>query len=501
MSVPEMRAALAALILTSGTIACSRPPRLAADLVVTRANVWTGNPTQPSAAAVAVIGDRIVDVGDADEIERWRGANTTVVAAEGRRLVAGFNDAHVRFVDGGTQLDDVDLTDAGTASEFARRINERAKAKPGDWVLGGRWDERRWSPAELPTRALIDDVTNSSPVFVVRYDGRMALANAAALGRAGITERTPDPPGGVIVRGANGFPTGVLQDAAMELVAHAIPKVTPEQRTRVVKRALEHAESLGITSVQDVGAEYEDIAVYADLANRGELTVRVYAVPAEGGWYDQAKLGLHRAFGSPWLRIGAVRASVDPAQDLDGIRTRLMAADHAGLQVSVAAAGDGSISRLLDLLDDIARANGGRDRRFRLDGSRIVAADLDRLASLNVVALFRPGLDWSGTRTLIDKGIRVALGSGWPSAPLNPMLTLAAATSEGVTAAQALAALTSGSSFAEFQDGEKGIIARGQRADMVILSDDILSLPPSRVKDVKVLATIAGGKVVHQRKP
>ena len=117
-------------------------------------------------------------------------------------------------------------------------------------------------------------------MFVVRYDGRMALANAAALGRAGITERTPDPPGGAIVRDADGFPTGVLQDAAMELVARVIPKVTPEQRQRAVKRALEHAESLGVTSVQDVGATYEDIAVYADLANRGELTVRVYAVPA-----------------------------------------------------------------------------------------------------------------------------------------------------------------------------------------------------------------------------
>jgi predicted amidohydrolase YtcJ len=502
MSVLAPRAALATLILTSAAVtACSRPPRLAADLVVTHANVWTGNPVQPSATAVAVIGDRIVEVGDADEIERWRGANTTVVDAEGRRLVAGFNDAHVRLVDGGTQLDGVDLTDADTAAEFARRINERAKAKPGEWILGGRWDERRWSPAALPTRSLIDDITNSSPVFVVRYDGRMALANAAAMGRAGITERTPDPPGGVIVRGADGFPTGVLQNAAMEIVARVIPKVTPEQRTRVVKRALEYAESMGITSVQDLGAEYEDIAVYADLANRGELTVRVYAVAAEGGWYDQAKLGLRRAFGSPWLRIGGVRAVIEPARDLDDLRTRLMAADHAGLQVCIAAASDSATARTLDVLDDIARANGGRDRRFRVDGSRFVAADLDRLAALHVVALFRPGLDGTGASALIDKGVRMALGSGWPSASLNPMHTLAAATSAGLATAQALAALTTGSAFAEFQDTEKGMLTRGQRADMVILSDDILSIPPSQIKDVKVLVNIGGGKVVHQRKP
>ena len=120
----------------------------------------------------------------------------------------------------------------------------RAKAKPGEWILGGHWDERRWTPAGLPSRASIDDVTNSSPVFVVRYDGRMALANATALGRAGITERTPDPPGGAIVRDDNGFPTGVLQDAAMDIVARTIPAVTSEQRQRALKHALEQAESL-----------------------------------------------------------------------------------------------------------------------------------------------------------------------------------------------------------------------------------------------------------------
>jgi predicted amidohydrolase YtcJ len=502
MFLPETRIAFAMLILiAAAALGCSSPPRLAADLVVTRANIWTGNPAQPSAAAFAVIGDRIVDVGAVDEIDRWRSTSTTVVDAEGRRLVPGFNDAHVRLFDGGIDLDNVDLKDAGTAAEFARRINERAKAKPGEWILGGHWDERRWTPAALPTRASIDDITNSSPVFVVRYDGRMALANAAALGRAGITERTPDPPGGALVRDANGFPTGVLQDAAMDIVARVVPATTPAQRQHAVKRALEQAESLGITSVQDIGATYEDIGVYADLANRGELTVRVYAVAVESGWYDQAKLGVHRAFGSPWLRIGAVRARLDPARDADETRTRLMAADHAGLQLSVAAIGDGPTSAVLDLLVDIAQANGGRDRRFRLDGSRIAPADADRLASLNGVALLQPGLLDVTANALIDKGVHVSLGSGWPSAPLNPMVTLDAAISRGVTVAQALAALTIGSAFAEFQEGEKGTIERGKLADVAILSDDVLAIPASRIRDVRVLTTIAGGKIVHQRKP
>ena len=502
MPAPEMRAALATVIVAcTATIGCSHPPRLAADLFITRANVWTGNPAQPSATAVAVIGDRIVDVGGADEIEHWRGPNTMVVNAEGRRLIAGFNDARVRVVDGGTRLDEVDLTDAATPAEFARRINERAKAKPGEWVLGGRWDERAWQPAALPARSLIDDITNSSPVFVVRFDGSMALANAAALGRAGITEQTPNPPGGAIVRGANGFPTGVLQGTAMAPVLRVIPAMSPEQRLHAVKRALEQAQSLGITSVQDLGATVDDIAVYADLANRGELTVRIYAVPGEAGWYDQAKLGVHRAFGSPWLRIGAVHAVFGATGRTAAMRTRLMAADHAGLQLSVEAVDAGPASTVLDLFNGIARANGGRDRRFRLGGSRITPADADRLSALNVVVVLQPGRgDIAGTATA-GHAIHVALGSGWPDAPLNPMLTLQNEARPPLTVVEALAAQTSGAAFAEFQENEKGTITRGKLADMVILSDDILTLPAARLTGVRALTTIVGGKIVHQRKP
>ena len=477
----DTRTALAMLIAASAfAAACSRPPRLAADLVITHAAVWTGNAAQPSARAVAVIGDRIVDVGGDDEIEHWRGPGTTVLNAEGRRLIPGFNDARLRFAEGGARLAEVDLTDAATPAEFVRRINERAKAKPGEWILGGRWDERRWTAAALPARALIDDGTNSSPVFVVRVDGRMALANAAALGRAGITERTPDPPGGTIVRDASGLPTGLLQGAAMDAVLRVTPRVTAEERLRAVKRALEYAESFGITSVQDLSASGDDIAAYGDLANRGELTIRVYAVPAEGGWYDQAKLGVRRAFGSPWLRIGAVHADLDSAVDAGALRTRLMAADHAGLQLSVTAAAGGSAAAALDLFEAIARANGGRDRRFRVDGTQVAASNLARLAALDAIA---------------------PLGSGWPDAPLNPMLVLQAAADRQLTMTDALTALTRGAAFAEFQEQEKGTITRGQLADLVILSDDILSIPAAQITNVRVLTTIVGGRIVHQRKP
>jgi predicted amidohydrolase YtcJ len=551
----------ASAIALSLTTACSRPAPLAADLLVLGAHVWTGNPLQPDAEAIAVIGDRIVEVGSSGEVERWRGRNTTVIDAQGRRVLPGFNDAHVHFVDGGRQLDNVDLKDAATQAEFARRIGERAKAKPGEWILGGDWDDQRWTPPALPTRELIDDATNGTPVFVSRYDGHMALANSAALGRAGVTERTPDPPGGAIVRDARGFPTGVLKDAAMELVTRVIPKMTPEQRLRAVKRALEHAASLGVTSVQDMNPSYDDVSVYADLANRGELTARIYAAPIETGWYDQAKLGIHRSFGSPWLRLGAVKGYADgslgsttayffepyadaPAtrgllsdemQDVGEMRTRLMAADYARLQLCMHAIGDAGISQILDLFADIVDSNGERDRRFRIEHAQHIAPkDFDRFAALKVIASVQPyhaiddgrfaerriGAERIKTtyafRTLLDKGVRLALGTDWTVAPLNPMLTLYAATTRAtldgqhpdgwvpeqkITIREAVAAYTSGSAFAEFQEAEKGTIARGKLADIVILSDDVLAVPAARIKDVRVLTTIVGGKVVHQRNP
>jgi hypothetical protein len=306
---------------------------------------------------------------------------------------------------------------------------------------------------------------------------------------------------------------------------------------------------------------YEDIDVYADLASRGELTVRIYAAPLETGWYDQAKLGIHRAFGSSWLRIGAVKGYADGSlgsttayffqpytdapstrgllsdemQPLADMRTRLMAADHAGLQLCMHAIGDAGISTMLDLFGDVVRANGDRDRRLRIEHAQHIApADFDRFASLKVIASVQPyhAIDdgrWAEKRigperikttyafkTLLDQGVRLAFGTDWYVAPLNPLLGLYAATTRAtldgknpngwvpaqkITIEQAVTAYTAGSAFAEFQDRDKGTLARGTLADLVVLSDDIFAIPPARLKDVKVLATIVGGKVVHQRQP
>src|SRR5690348_7002297 len=220
----------------------------AADMIVTNAKVWTVDKVRPQAEAFAVVGDRIVAVGSAADMDAWHGPQTKVVDAQGRLVLPGFNDAHVHFVDGGDHLQEVQLKDASTPQEFAQRIAQRAKKTPkGEWITGGDWDEQKWSPPNLPTRELIDAVTPEIPVFVNRYDGHESLANSVALRLANITAKTPDPPGGQIVHDANGEPTGILRDAAQDLVQKVIPPMPHAHRMRAIHQAMEYAASLGVT--------------------------------------------------------------------------------------------------------------------------------------------------------------------------------------------------------------------------------------------------------------
>jgi predicted amidohydrolase YtcJ len=530
----------------------------AADLVITNAKVWTVDKATPRAEAVAVIRERIVAVGTSSEIDAWRGPQTRIIDAQGKLLLPGFNDAHLHFISGGAQLDQVDLKDAASPEEFARRIGEQAKkTAKGEWVLGGDWDETKWSPATLPTKELIDAVTGNTPVFVNRYDGHMALANSAALKVAGVTAKTPDPPGGKIVRDAKGNPTGALKDAAMDYVNKVVPPMSHERRLRAARRALEHAASLGVTSLQDMNPEYADIAVYSELAERGELTTRIYAAPYETHWQDQAKLGLRRAWGSPYLRVGALKGYADgslgsataymfePFADdpknhgllseemhpPEKMRERLMNADAAGLQLCIHAIGDQAISMIVDMFAAIERAHGEHDQRFRIEHAQHMAAkDFARFAKLHVIASVQPyhAIDdgrWAekrlgperikttyAFRTFLDQGVRLALGTDWFVAPLDPMQTIYAATTRAtldgknpngwvpeqkISVAEAVEAYTMGSAFAEFQENEKGSITPGKLADMVLLSDDIFSIRPEAIRDVKVRTTIVGGKVVY----
>jgi predicted amidohydrolase YtcJ len=531
-----------------------------ATLIVTNATVYTVDKQHPSAEAVAVIGDRIVAVGSRAEIESWRGPQTKVINAGGKLLMPGFNDAHLHFISGGEQLDQVNLTDAASPEEFVRRIAAQVSKTPkGEWILGGRWDETKWPKPELPTKELVDPATGDTPIFIERYDGHQSLANSAAMKLAGVNAKTADVPGGVIVRDANGNPTGIFKDAAQNLINKAMPPVSHQRRMRAARRAVQHAASLGVTSVQHMNPEFADVAVYSELAEKGELTTRIYAVPMETSWQDQAKVGIRHAWGSSYLRIGAVKGYADgslgsrtaymfePFADDPGnrgllsdemhppsaMRDRLMQADAAGLQLRVHAIGDRGISMMLDIFSDIQKEHGYHDQRFTIEHAQHMARkDFERFAKLHVLASMQPyhAIDdgrWAekplgrdrarysyAWRSFLDSGVTLAFGTDWPVAPLDPMLGLYAAVTratldgknpdgwipeEKIALSQAVKAYTMGSAFAEFQEHEKGSITPGKLGDMVILSENIFDLKPDAIRNVRVETTILGGKVIYTR--
>ncbi len=547
------------LLVVANLRDASGQQRPAADLIVTNAKVWTVDSDRPRAEAVAVIGGRIVAVGTATEIDQWRGEKTKVVDAAGRVLLPGFNDAHVHVISGGVQLDSVDLRDAGTVKEFVDAIADRAKRFPTEWMTGGDWDEQKFNRGKLPTKEVIDAVTPVTPVLVNRYDGHEALANSVALKLAGITKETKDPPGGVFVRDAEGNPTGLVKDAAYDMVAAKIPPMTRDRRMRAARRALAHALRLGVTSVQDMGPSNADLSVYMELDEQHELTARVYVAPLIAGWQDQARLGIRHGYGSEFLRLGALKSFADgslgsatayflqPYNDapktrgllssdfipLTKERQRLQRSDAAGLQNCVHAIGDQAISITLDLFADVVKANGTKDRRFRIEHAQHVAQkDFERFRQLDVIASVQPyhaiddgrwaekriGSERAQTtyafRTFLDNKVRLALGTDWTVAPLNPILTIYAAVTRAtldgkhpdgwipeqkLKVDEAVEAYTMGSAYAEFMEKDKGSITAGKLADMVLLSDDIFSIKPEAIKDVTVQMTIVGGKVLYSK--
>ena len=551
---------LSVMLVTSAMVTDTFAQKPAADLIIHNAKVWTVDVNKPQAQAVAVLHNRIVAVGSENKVMAWRGKHTAVIDAKGRRLLPGFNDAHVHFADGGNSLSEVELKDAASPQEFAQRIASHAAKMPeGEWILGGNWDDQAFAQPQLPTRQMIDALTANRPVFVTRYDGHMAVANSVVLKLAGIDRNTPDIPGGEIVRDKDGNPTGLLRDAAMDYVFKVIPEPSKEKRLRTINAGLQYALTQGVTSLQDMNPLLSDIAIYAALAERGELSSRMYVAPMLEYVDEVVKLGIRRGFGSDFLRMGAFKTYADgslgsstayfeqaytdtpetrgmlSAEMLNQqqMRERLMKADAAGNQLCIHAIGDAGISATLDLIEEMQRLHGPRDRRLRIEHAQHLAAkDFARFAALNVIASVQPyhaiddgrfvdqriGSDRASRtyafRSFLQHGVRLAIGSDWTVAPLDPLATIYAAVSRStldgkhpqgwypeqkLSVAEVVYGYTMGSAYAEFQEQNKGSISVGKWADMVLLSEDIFQIKAERIKDVKVDMTIVGGKLVFDR--
>ena len=528
-----------------------------ATLALINGKVWTVDEKQPVAEAVAVQGDRIIAVGTHQQVQPFIDEATQVIDLQGKLVLPGFIDAHTHFMDAGLNLLRVDLRPATDAQDFARRIKERAELlPPGEWILGGNWDHERWPVKEHPHKELIDPLTPDHPVLVKRLDGHIALANTKALQLAGITRDTPSPPGGTIAKDpATGEPTGILMDRAMDLVYQIIPLPSAEMRLQAVQAAMDEAKRCGVTSIQD-NADPLAFATYLKLWREGRLTVRIYAWRQVEEFEKLTSLGFCTGFGDNMLKLGAIKVFADGSMgagtalffepyndrpDTSGLSIHtpeelemmFIAVDKAGWQIACHAIGDKANRIVLDAVEKMIKANGERDRRFRIEHAQVVPPEELRLyKQLQVIASVQPShciddMRWAEKRigtercryayqwkSFLDAGVKLAFGTDWDVEPLNPMLGLYAAvtrqTPEGsppggwfpeqrLTLEEAIRLYTLGSAFAAFEEDIKGSIEGGKLADMVVLSQDIFKVPSPKILDTKVEMSLLGGKIIYQR--
>lgn len=548
---------LLAVVATLATSGCQTMqymgPRPA--LAVLNARVWTGVTARPWADALAVdSAGRIAAVGTTEQVSRL-GA-VTVIDAKGQMVVPGFIDAHVHFVDGGFALASVQLRDAATKAEFITRIRDHARTLPkGAWITNGDWDHTNWG-GELPRRDWIDSVTPDNPVWINRLDGHMNLANTAALTAAGVSPDVRDVAGGEIVRDAAGALTGLFKDNAQEIVGARLPQPPAALEDRALDAAMDHVASYGVTTVHNMGS-WNDLAVFERAHRAGRLRTRIYAVTPLADWARLRDTVVARGRGDDFLRIGGLKGFVDgslgshtaamvagftdkptdsgffvtPAESL---YARTLGADKAGLQVLVHAIGDRAIATQLDVFARVARENGPRDRRFRIEHAQHIGPrDMGRFARLGVIASMQPyhAIDdgrWAeqvigaerasrtyAFRGLLDAKATLAFGSDWFVAPPRPMEGIYAAVTrrtldgkhpdgwvpaQKITVEEALRAYTRGSAYAGFDEANRGTLDVGMLADFAILERDITTIAPERIRDVRVMRTVVGGRTVFERK-
>jgi predicted amidohydrolase YtcJ len=541
------------------------PSQPKADVIFLHGNIYTGLTDTSSfhadarAEALAVRDGRVAAVGRDDEIVKLKGPSTAVVDLAGHFAMPGFNDAHVHLANAGFRRLTVELGGVKTLAEFRERIREHVLAAgPGEWIVGGGWDQTLWPGHELPTRGDIDAVSTDHPVFLERVDGHIAVVNTKALQLAKITLASKDPPGGKIDRDSTGQATGILRETAKQAVFSVNPQPTHERRRRALETALQELAQWGITSAQDNSdygeprVSWDDFKVLEEIERDGKLTARISEWMA---FNDQlSNLQAHRAAhpqSDNMLHTGMLKgfmdgslgsrtaALIEPYADdaanfglpqYDQAKLNQMTKERvdAGFQIGFHAIGDKGVQMALNAFAFAAAP----DLRLRIEHAQVTnPLQVGKFKELKVIASMQPNhlltdMNWAEARLgpkraahsyawaeFMKQGVTLAFGTDYPVEPITPFRGLYAAVTrksedgqkeyypqQKLNIEQAIAAYTTGSAFAEFAEKEKGTLSPGMLADLVVLDRDITSIPPDKILGTKVLRTVVGGKTVYEAK-
>jgi predicted amidohydrolase YtcJ len=531
-----------------------------ADLVLTNGRVYTADEARPRAQAVAIKGDRIVFVGSAAEAAVLSGNATRVIDLGGKTVIPGMIDAH-GHLKGLAALHNVDLVGTRSFEEVIARASARAAQTPaGAWVNGRGWDQNDWADTRFPTHTALSRAVPDHPVALGRVDGHALLTNAKAMQLAGITRQTADPEGGRILRDAAGEPTGVFIDNAMGLIRRAVPAQNAAGLRAGIRWAMRELNRFGLTSIHDAGVSCDELALYEQMARANELSARNYVMMSAGQPCLEQLLKLgprENVDGNRMIAVRAIKVYADGALGSRGAKLLEPYADEpaqsgllvtpinrmeemavraltTGFQLNVHAIGDGANRAALDVFETALKKAPRADHRFRIEHAQVISpSDIPRFAQLGVIPSMEAvhqtsDMYWAEARlgstrvlgayawrSLLNTGVVIAGGSDFPVESADPLQSFHAAVTrqdasgwptggwqpeQRMTRAEALNHLTIWPAYASFQEQQVGSITAGKLADVVVLSQDIMTIPAADILATKVELTIVGGKVVYDAK-
>lgn len=522
-------------------------PATPSSRMIVNAKVWTGNDQQPWADVIVINDNKIIAVGGSELASQYDAAD--IVDLNGKLVLPGFIDNHTHFMDGSASLLGIKTQGTQSSQEFINVVRDYAATSPdGEWIVGGLWDHEAWE-GNLPEKDWIDEYTENKPLFLLRTDGHMALANSVVLELAGVTKETPDPEGGTIVRDENGEPTGVLKDNAMNFVWAVIPALSEEQADRTFDAGIQEALENGVTQVHNMSS-WDNIEIFKRAKADGRLKIRAYYFPHISNRHKLAEMIERDGKGDNWLRFGGVKELADgslgsttawfyepytdepdtngfPLMQMDALKQSIKEAHDYGFQLAVHGIGDQTNDEILKIFEEV----GVSGHRARIEHAQhLTPAAIQKFAALGVIPSMQPyhAIDdgrWAEKRigkerlmgtyafkSLLDAGATLTFGSDWSVAPLEPLSGIYAAVTrrtldglnpdgwvpeEKITVEQAVKAYTINNAWAGNQEDILGTIEVGKLADLVVISDNIFEINPEMIKDTHVVMTIIDGKVVY----
>jgi predicted amidohydrolase YtcJ len=551
------------LICLAISFSCGRPSP--ADLVLRGGKVVTVDEDFSNHEAVAVRKDKIVFVGSNKEVEKYILPSTNVIDCRGKLVLPGLIDAHAHIHSLGEELTYLNVTGTTSYQQIIDKVAARVQtSEPGEWIIGGRWDQNDWEDKSFPVHIPLSEVSPDNPVYLNRIDGNAAFANQKALEIAGITKETPDPVGGVIIRDENGEPTGVLVNRAMNFVTDRIPPDTDEQFKQKFLKAVRSCLKVGLTSVHEAGIGPRHINLYKDLIDKGQLNMRIYAMlgeetelPLDMDLVDYFMKHRIEEYGHHLLSVRSIKlffdgalgsrgaAFFDPYEDDPGntgllritpeyIYTISEAALEADMGVNTHCIGIRGNRLCLEAYAKALKENPKQDHRFRIEHAQIVEKeDVEKFASLGVIPSMQPTHctsdvyfveDRIGTerakgayawRWFLDAGLKIPCGSDFPVESNNPLLGIYASVTrqdpngwpEGgwhpehcMTIQEAVKGFTIWAAYAAFQEDVLGSIEVGKYGDFTVLDKDILEIDPQEILNTRVVYTIIGGQLRYRAK-